>query len=72
MMNLDHKKYMLRAIELASQGSFYTKPNPNVGCVIVDLSGEIISEGYHQFFGGHHAEIEAIKQAYSLKKKTTR
>jgi diaminohydroxyphosphoribosylaminopyrimidine deaminase/5-amino-6-(5-phosphoribosylamino)uracil reductase len=69
MMNLAHEKYMLRAIELASQGSFYTKPNPNVGCVIVDPSGEIISEGYHQFFGGHHAEVEAIKQAGSLEKE---
>jgi len=27
--------WMRRAIELARQGQYSTKPNPNVGCVIV-------------------------------------
>jgi diaminohydroxyphosphoribosylaminopyrimidine deaminase/5-amino-6-(5-phosphoribosylamino)uracil reductase len=34
-------------------------PNPLVGCVIV-FKGEIVGEGYHAFFGGPHAEVNAI------------
>ncbi len=34
-------------------------PNPMVGCVIVH-NNEIIGEGYHEHYGGHHAEVNAI------------
>ena len=34
-------------------------PNPMVGCVIVH-NDEIIGEGYHEFYGGPHAEVNAI------------
>ena len=55
-----HEKYMSRAIYLAEKGRGYVSPNPMVGCVIVK-NGEVIGEGYHQFFGEDHAEIEAFK-----------
>ncbi|MDC1475138.1 hypothetical protein N8472_01885 [Gammaproteobacteria bacterium] len=51
---------MLRAIELARKGELTTQPNPMVGCVIVK-NNTIIGEGWHQSYGGHHAEVEAIK-----------
>ena len=58
-MNI-HEQYMDRAIYLAKKGLGKVSPNPMVGCVIVK-NGEIIGEGYHAFFGGPHAEVEAFK-----------
>ncbi|MFP4698370.1 MAG: bifunctional diaminohydroxyphosphoribosylaminopyrimidine deaminase/5-amino-6-(5-phosphoribosylamino)uracil reductase RibD [Eubacteriales bacterium] len=55
-------KYMYRAVELAKKGIGYTRPNPLVGAVIVK-EDKIIGEGYHEYFGGPHAEINAIKKA---------
>ncbi len=57
-----HDLFMSRAIELAKQGRGHVSPNPMVGCVLV-LDGEIIGEGYHEEFGGPHAEIMAIRNA---------
>lgn len=54
--------YMKRAIELAAKGTGSVSPNPLVGAVIVK-DGEIIGEGYHEKFGGQHAEINAISNA---------
>lgn len=58
---------MLRCIELALKGSGYTSPNPMVGCVIIDSNQNILGEGYHQKFGGAHAEVNAIN---SIKDKS--
>nr|WP_130277524.1 bifunctional diaminohydroxyphosphoribosylaminopyrimidine deaminase/5-amino-6-(5-phosphoribosylamino)uracil reductase RibD [Cecembia calidifontis] len=55
-----HDKYMLRAIELAELGRGKVSPNPMVGCVIVH-DGIIIGEGYHEYYGGPHAEPNAIR-----------
>jgi diaminohydroxyphosphoribosylaminopyrimidine deaminase/5-amino-6-(5-phosphoribosylamino)uracil reductase len=55
-------KFMGRALELAEKGSGYTNPNPLVGAVIVK-AGRIIGEGYHEFYGGHHAEVNAFNNA---------
>lgn len=54
--------YMQRAIELAKKGRFTTRPNPNVGCVIVK-NGTVVGEGYHYRAGEPHAEIHALRQA---------
>jgi diaminohydroxyphosphoribosylaminopyrimidine deaminase/5-amino-6-(5-phosphoribosylamino)uracil reductase len=56
--------YMSRAIELAKLGIGFVNPNPLVGAVIVK-DDKIIGEGYHQKFGGPHAEINAINSASS-------
>jgi len=53
--------YMLRAIELATMGLGHVSPNPLVGCVIVK-DDVIISEGWHEKFGGPHAEVNAINK----------
>ncbi|MFM7767962.1 MAG: riboflavin biosynthesis protein RibD, partial [Bacteroidota bacterium] len=47
---------MRRCFELATRGIGYVAPNPMVGCVIVN-NNQIIAEGYHENFGGHHAEV---------------
>ena len=58
--NCIHKKWMKRAIALASLGRGSTSPNPLVGAVIVDKKGKLISEGYHQKSGMPHAEAMAF------------
>jgi len=56
---------MRRALELAARGIGSVEPNPAVGAVVVDGSLNLIAEGWHQRFGGPHAEIEAIAGAGS-------
>lgn len=50
---------MRRALELAQKGEGYVLPNPMVGAVLVK-NGKIIAEGYHQYFGGPHAEVKVL------------
>ncbi|HPS62975.1 MAG TPA: bifunctional diaminohydroxyphosphoribosylaminopyrimidine deaminase/5-amino-6-(5-phosphoribosylamino)uracil reductase RibD [Bacteroidales bacterium] len=51
--------YMKRALTLAERGAGWVNPNPMVGAVVVK-EGRIIGEGYHEFFGGPHAEVNAL------------
>lgn len=57
----DHQM-MGRALQLAERGRFTTKPNPMVGCVLVQ-GEKIIGEGWHERAGGPHAEIVALQAA---------
>lgn len=50
---------MQRCLQLALNGIGNVAPNPMVGCVIVH-NNTIIGEGYHQQYGGKHAEVCAI------------
>lgn len=54
------KHFMLRAIKLARKGLGKVSPNPLVGAVIVK-NGFILGEGYHQFYGDKHAEVNALE-----------
>lgn len=49
--------YMRRALELAAKGLGRTRPNPAVGCVILDRDGVVVGEGYHPRAGEPHAEV---------------
>lgn len=55
----DDMRYMHRALRLAELGGVAVAPNPMVGAVIVNNSN-IIGEGYHGYYGGPHAEVNAI------------
>ncbi len=57
----DESRFMRRALQLAARGRGYVEPNPLVGCVVV-RRGRVIGEGYHERFGGPHAEVEALRE----------
>lgn len=57
------RQWMLRALELAERGQGFVEPNPMVGAVILDAQGERIGEGWHERFGGPHAEVNALRDA---------
>jgi len=64
------EKYMALALELAANGKGKVEPNPMVGAVLVK-DGAIIGKGYHQSFGGAHAEVHAINEGGALCKGAT-
>lgn len=64
--------YMRRCLELARKGLGLTRQNPLVGAVIVH-NDRIIGEGYHNKYGGPHAEVVAINsviEKHLLKEST--
>jgi diaminohydroxyphosphoribosylaminopyrimidine deaminase/5-amino-6-(5-phosphoribosylamino)uracil reductase len=54
--------YMRKALELAEKGRGRVEPNPMVGAIVVK-DGVVLSEGWHENFGGPHAEVTAIERA---------
>ena len=52
--------WMAQAIRLAEKGLYTTDPNPRVGCVLVK-DDRLIGEGWHQWSGQAHAEVNALK-----------
>lgn len=67
---ISNVEFMQHAIRLAKKGLYTTEPNPRVGCIIVK-DGEIVGEGWHQYAGEAHAEINALAQAGSKAKDAT-
>lgn len=59
MSTHDDHYFMGLAMQLAHKGRCTTMPNPAVGCVIVN-NGEVIGQGWHEFAGGPHAEVNAL------------
>lgn len=55
---------MRRALALARRGPA-DNPNPQVGCVILDPEGRIVSEGWHRGAGTPHAEVDALSRVPS-------
>ena len=63
---------MQRALTLSEKGYGLTYPNPIVGAVITDSTGEVIGEGFHQRqVSPDHAEVVAIKSAEQSLKGAT-
>lgn len=68
MSNLAHSQsakdsyFMMLAIEQAKLGLYTTRPNPAVGCVIVQAD-EIVGQGFHPKAGQPHAEVFALRAA---------
>ena len=62
MNNDAPEKWMSLALDLAIRGRGMVEPNPMVGAVLV-RENIVVGVGWHQRFGGFHAEIEALNQA---------
>lgn len=56
---------MQLAIDEAYKGAARVSPNPLVGAVVVDSEGNLIASGFHEFYGGPHAEVNALKNISS-------
>ena len=58
---MDYEKYIKRCLELAQRGEYWVAPNPMVGAVLTDIDGNILAEGWHEQYGGPHAEVNCFK-----------
>ncbi len=54
---------MQHALELAARGYGTVEPNPPVGAVLVDDDLRTLGVGWHQRYGGPHAEVHALHAA---------
>lgn len=54
--------FMMLAIEQAKRGLYTTRPNPSVGCMIVQAD-KVVGQGFHPKAGQPHAEVFALKDA---------
>ena len=58
---LTPEQAMRLAVSEAYKGATGVSPNPLVGAVVLDSQGGFISAGHHEFYGGPHAEVNALK-----------
>ena len=63
-----YAQMMARCLQIAQNGAYQVAPNPMVGAVLTDKDGNILAEGWHQYFGGPHAEVNCFR---NLESKTT-
>ena len=67
-LELDRGTLQAQLRELAQQAQawrFEVAPNPCVGAAVVSR-GEIVARGFHEYWGGPHAEIAALREADRL------
>ena len=61
-MATDDERFMTAALAEARRGRGAVEPNPMVGAVLV-RDGTEIARGFHERFGGPHAEVQALAAA---------
>ena len=57
---MEYANYIARCIEIARRGEYFVAPNPMVGAVLADADGQILAAGWHEQFGGPHAELNGV------------
>ena len=57
------EQYMGQALKLAEKGTSLASPNPRVGAVVVNASGETVGSGFHTYLGIKHGEVLALEEA---------
>lgn len=60
-VRLSKEQAMRLAISEAYKGATRVSPNPLVGAVVLDKQGGFLACGYHEYYGGPHAEVNALK-----------
>ena len=61
--SVQDEQFMRQALDLARQGIALASPNPRVGAVVVDSSGQVAGTGFHTYEGVKHAEVLALEAA---------
>lgn len=56
-------RWIRHCLNLARRGAGAVSPNPMVGAVLVGPDGTKLGAGWHQQYGGPHAEVHAIHNA---------
>jgi diaminohydroxyphosphoribosylaminopyrimidine deaminase/5-amino-6-(5-phosphoribosylamino)uracil reductase len=69
-MQQSHEDFMKEALRLAVRGRGSVEPNPAVGAVVV-VDGTIVGRGFHEYFGGPHAEVNALREAGANARNST-
>jgi diaminohydroxyphosphoribosylaminopyrimidine deaminase/5-amino-6-(5-phosphoribosylamino)uracil reductase len=69
-MTPSDEPWMRRALELAERGRGFVEPNPLVGAVVVRDS-QAVGEGWHERYGGPHAEVNALAAAGAVAQGAT-
>lgn len=59
---IDDERHLRHCLTLAEAGRYSCRPNPVVGCVVVN-NGNVVGEGSHLQAGHAHAEVHALQQA---------
>ena len=54
---------MRAALALAERGRGSVEPNPMVGAVVLAADGHLAGDGWHEKYGGPHAEVNALAVA---------
>jgi diaminohydroxyphosphoribosylaminopyrimidine deaminase/5-amino-6-(5-phosphoribosylamino)uracil reductase len=62
-VSIDVAAAMAMALDEAREGQFRVEPNPTVGAVVLDASGEVVGRGAHLVYGAPHAEVAALTDA---------
>ncbi len=65
MVAIKDQFYMRLALEEAWKYQLLTYPNPAVGAAVVDSSGAVLGLNAHKEAGSAHAEVLAIRDAYT-------
>jgi len=72
---MEYANYIARCIEIARRGEYFVAPNPMVGAVLVapscspEQEERIIAEGWHEQYGGPHAEVNCFRNAENYVQK---
>jgi diaminohydroxyphosphoribosylaminopyrimidine deaminase/5-amino-6-(5-phosphoribosylamino)uracil reductase len=56
------RTWMREALDLAVRGRGQVEPNPRVGAVAIQ-DGVVVGRGFHERWGGPHAEVHALRDA---------
>lgn len=57
------ERWMRHALALAARGLGAVEPNPMVGSLVLTADGQLAGQGFHEKFGGPHAEVNTLINA---------